>query len=57
MLEVGTKRSSHWCGLRSEQLVLCDSLELDYCIPTLKREPDYKCSIMTKIDSRDTTGR
>ena len=45
--------------LRSEKLVLCDSLELDYCIPTLKGEPDYVFSIMTKIvmDSQDDTGR
>ena len=35
--------------MRLDQLVLCDSLELDYCIPMLKGEPDYVCSIRTKI--------
>ena len=45
--------------LRSEQLVLCDSLGQDYCILALKGEPDYARSIMTKIvmDSMDDTGQ
>ena len=44
---------------RSEQLVLCESLELDYSIPMLKGEPDYVYSMMTKIvmDCTDGTGR